>query len=190
MEKLHFNFYSTKQVLNFFQSITETISEGDPEDIIITQFNLNITRSDIERLQPGRWLNDQIINFCFKLIEDRVNGDPLSCFKCFFYSSFCYPVLTRLGGAARMCSTTTRSGAHLLQYDKIIIPIHKQSHWTLAVINFQTSSLEYYDSFGCAWPAECLAVNFSPVYTDYTFSLIFVTDNSRFSKGAFGNDKA
>jgi sentrin-specific protease 1 len=36
-------------------------------------------------------------------------------------------------------------------YDLVLIPVHEQSHWTLAVINVQGKRLEYYDPlFGSA----------------------------------------
>src|SRR3990167_1755551 len=78
-----------------------------------------------------------------------------------------------------MCLPTTRPSEHLL-HERIILPIHRQSHRTLAVINFHSSSLQYYDFFGCAWPAECLAVvTFSSLYTDNSnFSIYFLKSSS------------
>ena len=44
------------------------------EIIIIDKFRVSFKHSDLLRLKPETWLNDEIINFYMKLCEERENA--------------------------------------------------------------------------------------------------------------------
>jgi sentrin-specific protease 1 len=58
----------------------------------LSQFNkTTVSYTDIYRLYPETWLNDEIVNFYFELLSDRASktkGMPsLHCFNTFFCST-------------------------------------------------------------------------------------------------------
>ena len=64
---------------------------------ILTFFNVNLQAIDFQRLKPGKWLDDEIINFYGELIMKRskdllrikTNYYPrLHFFSTFFYTSY------------------------------------------------------------------------------------------------------
>ena len=57
---------------------------------------------------------------------------------------------------ARWSKRAGAGGSKILDLDGVIIPVHKQAHWTLAYINVKQRRLEYYDSLFGNWSATSL----------------------------------
>ena len=114
---------------------------------------------DIRKLQPGQWLNDEVINFYGTLImhraqaaeQKRSSGMRVNAFwRVHFFSSFFWQNLTTRGYAGvRRWSRRV----DLFTQDLILIPINLgQTHWVCAVINLRLRQFEYYDSMGIPRP--------------------------------------
>ncbi|KAL0238107.1 hypothetical protein GEMRC1_012580 [Eukaryota sp. GEM-RC1] len=109
------------------------------------KFNLEISAPDFVTLLPGNWLNDEIVNFYFKLIKDRSDNDT-SLPSVFVFNTFFYLKISKNYSHSAVKRWT--KNVDIFKFDKILIPIHLGNHWTLAVVNSASKSLEYYDSMG------------------------------------------
>lgn len=117
-----------------------------------------VTDQDIERLKPGQWLNDELINFYGAMILARSDGckensptngqgTPLNVH---FFSTFFWTKLTKEGyEKARLAKWTKK--IDIFSKDVILIPVnHNNAHWTAGAINLRKKRIESYDSMGMA----------------------------------------
>ncbi|CAA7399907.1 unnamed protein product [Spirodela intermedia] len=124
--------------------------------------NIEITRDVIQCLRHGAWLNDEVINLYFELLKEREKREPKKFLKCHFFNTFFYKKLTGGRGsyefkAVRRWTTQRKLGYGLIECDKIFVPIHKEIHWCLAVIDVKNEKLLYLDSLG-GWDRNALGV--------------------------------
>ncbi|KAF8077457.1 hypothetical protein N665_1035s0018 [Sinapis alba] len=124
------------------------------QNILVTHENSNIdiTGETLRCLKPGQWLNDEVINLYLVLLKEREARDPNKFLKCHFFNTFFFTKLVRSGreynySAVRRWTSMKKLGYHLIDCDKIFIPIHMNIHWTLAVINIKDRKFQYLDSF-------------------------------------------
>ncbi|GJQ14138.1 hypothetical protein GpartN1_g5929.t1 [Galdieria partita] len=119
--------------------------------LLVCRDGMKITRNDLRLLLPGKWLNDEVINFYMSLLQERNerivadNSYP----RCLFLSSFFFIKL--LSGGHYDYAAVRRWTRHIniFEYDKIIIPINiKNCHWILAVIDIERKCLICFDSIG------------------------------------------
>ncbi|XP_068661555.1 ubiquitin-like-specific protease ESD4 isoform X2 [Aristolochia californica] len=115
--------------------------------------NIEITREKMQCLRPGAWLNDEVINLYLELLKERESSNPTIFLKCHFFNTFFYKKLIsgRNGydyKAVRRWTTPRKIGYGLIECDKIFVPIHKEVHWCLAVINLKDEKFQYLDSLG------------------------------------------
>ncbi|KAL4789594.1 hypothetical protein BDV19DRAFT_373836 [Aspergillus venezuelensis] len=92
---------------------------------------------DLERLAPHEFLNDNIIGFYIRFLEDhlqRCNAEAAK--RVYFFNSYFFDTLTNsrrrtinYAGVEKW----TRS-VDLFSYDYIVVPINEAAHWYLAVI--------------------------------------------------------
>lgn len=118
----------------------------NPDDaVLISKFSIDFCRKDLATLCPSRWLNDEVINFYFQLINSRSEKSQGSLPFIHVFTSFFYPKMRDRGYEAVRASTR-RLMPSVLSRDMILFPIHLGSHWCLAVIDFQEKTISYYDS--------------------------------------------
>ncbi|XP_047314973.1 ubiquitin-like-specific protease ESD4 [Impatiens glandulifera] len=115
--------------------------------------NIDITGETIMCLRPKAWLNDEVINVYLELLKEREKREPEKFLKCHFFNTFFYKKLLNAKTPSDFKSlgrwTTHRKlGYHLVDCDKIFIPVHKEIHWCLAVINKKDQKFQYLDSLG------------------------------------------
>ncbi|CAA7406048.1 unnamed protein product [Spirodela intermedia] len=124
--------------------------------------NIEITREVIQCLRQGAWLNDEVINLYFELLKERERREPNKFLKCHFFNTFFYKKLTGGGDvydfkAVRRWTSQRKLGYGLIECDKIFVPIHKEIHWCMAVIDMKDEKLIYLDSLG-GWDDYVLQV--------------------------------
>lgn len=119
-----------------------TSSRGE---LIVTKFNLNIYVEDMRTLAGLNWLNDNIINFYMNLIIERAKDDKFP--KAYAFNTFFYSKLIK-DGYTPLRRWTKK--IDLFSYDIVAVPVHLQMHWCMAIIDFRTKSITYYDSMGSA----------------------------------------
>ncbi|CAL9185830.1 ubiquitin-like-specific protease ESD4 [Musa acuminata AAA Group] len=115
--------------------------------------NIHITREVLQCLSCNAWLNDEVINLYLELLKEREKREPKKFLKCHFFSTFFYKKLIsgRNGydyKAVRRWTTQKKLGYSLIECDKIFVPIHKEVHWCLAVIDVKEKKFLYLDSLG------------------------------------------
>lgn len=133
---------------------------GDPAEVLVSQFNIDIKQSHIAKLRPKEWLNDEIINYYFELIQQRADSATeeqgiletlkegkrmkILCFSSFFTVKFSN------GYDYKGVKNWSKKAKKLAwSMDKILFPVHMHgNHWCLGVINVADRRFEYYDSLG------------------------------------------
>ncbi|KAF8772799.1 hypothetical protein HU200_005390 [Digitaria exilis] len=113
--------------------------------------NIVITREILQCLNNQEWLNDEVINLYLDLLKERELRQPSKFLKCHFFNTFFYKKLIAGGydyKAVRRWTTKRKLGYSLIECDKIFVPIHKEVHWCLAVINIRDKKFQYLDSLG------------------------------------------
>uniref|UniRef100_A0A1J3I0U5 Ubiquitin-like-specific protease 1A n=1 Tax=Noccaea caerulescens TaxID=107243 RepID=A0A1J3I0U5_NOCCA len=136
------------------ESAVKRAFSANTQNILVTHVNSNIdiTGEILRCLKPGQWLNDEVINLYLVLLKEREAREPKKFLKCHFFNTFFYTKLVNLKtgynyGAVRRWTSMKKLGYHLIDCDKIFIPIHMNIHWTLAVINIKDRKFQYLDSF-------------------------------------------
>jgi len=116
-----------------------------PMEVLASAFKLDIHRKDIKTLVGLEWLNDEIINFYLNMLVDRSEKSEGALPKVYTFNTFFYPTLIK-DGYARLKRWTRK--VDLFSYDIVLVPVHLQMHWCLAVIDMTEQKVDYYDSMG------------------------------------------
>ncbi|CAN0855854.1 Ubiquitin-like-specific protease ESD4 [Linum grandiflorum] len=115
---------------------------------------IDITGEILQCLKPGAWLNDEVINVYLELLKEREKREPKKFLKCHFCNTFFYKKLTGGGKrtydykAVKRWTTERKLGYMLFDCEKIFVPIHREIHWCLAIINKRDQKFQYLDSLG------------------------------------------
>ncbi|KAK6913772.1 Ulp1 protease family, C-terminal catalytic domain [Dillenia turbinata] len=135
--------------------VARALSNANRPKILVTHENSNIeiTGEKLQCLRPGAWLNDEVINVYLVLLKEREKREPTKFLKCHFFNTFFYKkLISGKNGydfkSVRRWTTQRKLGYGLIECDKIFIPVHKEVHWCLAVINKKDEKFQYLDSLG------------------------------------------
>ena len=136
-------------------SLAETLARQDA--------NL-VQRSSMQRLQPGTWLNDEVINYYLKICLAK--RDEMLCAKqpgrkrSHFFSSFFVQTMfdeknkdPKLRGKYNYNNVKRWGrkvpGKDIFNLKYIVVPINLGNlHWTSAVIFMEEKKIQYFDSMG------------------------------------------
>jgi sentrin-specific protease 1 len=131
------------------QKVKQLHKERDYEKIYVTIGGIDIKKEDLERIAPGQWLNDEIINCYMNIInaecKNHLEYPRVHCFSTFFY------VMLMNNGKGYSYSRVNKwtKSFDIFALDYVIAPIHVGgNHWCLSVINLKDKQFEYYDSMG------------------------------------------
>lgn len=113
------------------------------DEVLSKKFSLAITRSHMLTLSGLEWLNDEVINFYMNLIIERGKLDKFP--KVHAMNTFFYMRLNDVGysGVKRWSKKYD-----VFSFDLMCVPIHLQMHWCMAVVDFRSKEINYYDSMG------------------------------------------
>ncbi|XP_059280693.1 ubiquitin-like-specific protease ESD4 [Lycium ferocissimum] len=135
--------------------VSRALSNSNRRKVLVTHENSNIdiTGEMLQCLRPGAWLNDEVINVYLELLKEREKREPKKFLKCHFFNTFFYKKLISGKGGynyqpVKRWTSQRKLGYCLFECDKIFVPIHKQIHWCLAVINKKDEKFQYLDSLG------------------------------------------
>lgn len=123
-----------------------------PQGQILSEcFNISITREHMSTLFGLNWLNDEIINFYMELIvqrsKEREDYPSVHAMNTFFYP--------RLSTQSYTSVRRWTKKVDIFSKDIVLYPIHLNVHWCLALADFRSKEIRYYDSMGGENP-ECL----------------------------------
>ncbi|KAL1548454.1 Ulp1 peptidase [Salvia divinorum] len=135
--------------------VSRALSNSHRRKVLATHVNsgIDISGEMLQCLRPGAWLNDEVINVYLGLLKEREKRAPEKFLKCHFFNTFFYKKLSNGRGgynfqSVRRWTIQKKLGYSLLECDKIFVPIHKEIHWCLAVINKKDEKFQYLDSLG------------------------------------------
>jgi sentrin-specific protease 1 len=135
------------------QTVEDAFYGGNRNEVLAfhKETNIEVTRNIIQCLLPGAWLNDEVINVYMELMKERETREPDKFLKCHFFNTFFYNKLFKDKRSydyksVRRWTTQKKIGYSLIDCDKILVPIHQDVHWCLAVINIRDQRFEYLDS--------------------------------------------
>jgi len=135
--------------------VKQIYKEKDYQKIYVTINNIDIKYEDLQRILPGQWLNDELINCYMSIINDeskkKENNYPkVHCFNTFFNVML---LNNGKGYSYQRVSKWTKT-FDIFALDYVIIPVHVGgNHWCLGVINIRDKKIEYYDSMGGTNPS-------------------------------------
>ena len=119
----------------------------------------SMRQSEFKRLESNEWLSDATINMFLKAyVSDKV--DRAHCYSTHFFTQLfqnCDPKTCNINFDAvanystRQVGGLSAEGNYVL--DDLYIPTHVGgNHWIILRANFQDSTIEVFDSLGCASP--------------------------------------
>ena len=120
-------------------------------ETIIEKFRVSFKHSDLLRLNPGVWLNDEIINFYMKLSEEREKAASRALARNpnLFMNSFFYDKLVDHGRGFKYSNVKKWvKGTDIFSCNRVFIPINMSQHWSLVCISMPTREILYLDSLG------------------------------------------
>lgn len=127
---------------------------GRPDEVLASRFSVELTRGQMQCLLPRTWLNDEVINFYFKLLQERCNKATQGP-KCWFTNSFFWNKLS--GGPAKQNDEynykevrrwTIKAKVDIFALDFVIFPMNVgEMHWALGAIDLRHKGFRYFDSF-------------------------------------------
>lgn len=155
LQQIDDNFESLQSVEAAFSPGTVDRVDGlwarrDYSTAIVNAFRITITVYDIQTLRPGHWINDNIVDFYFNLIQQRSVQSNGVLPKTVVFSTHFFSSLQKSGykGVAKWAE---RRGVDVTKPDFILVPINRYNiHWCLAVINNRDLRFELYDSMNGA----------------------------------------
>ncbi|RYR76385.1 hypothetical protein Ahy_A01g000975 [Arachis hypogaea] len=126
---------------------------ADRKKVLVTHYksNIEITGGTFQCLRPGGWLNDKVIDLYLVLLKERERRKAKNSLQCHFFSTFFYTkLISGKNGydfnSVRRWTSQKKLGYIPHECDKIFVPIHRTSHWCLAVINQKEKKFQYLDS--------------------------------------------
>lgn len=142
------------------QVVQDALHSGPTNRVLIEKYNVNITRGHLQCLLPMQWLNDEVINFWFQLLNDRdvelVQSGTMSK-RSHFFNSFFYTKVSENGYNFVNVRRWTRK-IDIFALDKVFVPVNlSNTHWCLAVIFMQEKRIQYYDSMD-GGGMKCLSI--------------------------------
>lgn len=125
--------------------------------------NIEVRVKDLNTLETGQWLNDEVMNFYMALLQDRnikrCQDETKHC-KVLFLNTFFYTKLSSNGYNYKAVKRWTKkvklnkkglSITSIFELDKVIFPVHvNKIHWCCGCINLRDKRFEYYDSMNGA----------------------------------------
>ncbi|KAI5966798.1 uncharacterized protein KGF55_000207 [Candida pseudojiufengensis] len=117
----------------------QNIWRANPRNVLLDKYSIELTTGDLQTLQDGRWLNDNVIDYYFNVI---MKENP----KVFGWTTHFYSTLQQKGyqGVSRWAK---RKKIDVFSKDKILVPVNiSNTHWALSVIDNLKKTIIYYDS--------------------------------------------
>ncbi|KAI8643369.1 hypothetical protein BD408DRAFT_415125 [Parasitella parasitica] len=117
-------------------------SDNDNQIIHTTTNNISLTERDLLTLKPGKWLNDTIIDYSLKLIEDKCQHNQLITVSSTFF-------FTKLKSAKERNLDIYKETKTWINYTKLrqsktwFIPVCQNHHWFLIAVAFPFKSKSF-----------------------------------------------
>jgi hypothetical protein len=108
------------------------------EEKVVNEFNIQITKRDLYCLTGENWLNDKVLEFYLQMVarrsrqeEFRAVGLPtVHCMSTYFFLNL---IIRGYEGSIQRWNRDV----DIFAFDLVLVPIHLQEHWCLAIIDFR-----------------------------------------------------
>ena len=94
--------------------------------------------SDLEKLDEGEYLNDNLLGFYLRYLEHKRDSDPEAPENIYWFNTFFYTSLTKnVRGKGKINYDAVRKwtrSVDLFSFDYVVVPINENLHWYLAII--------------------------------------------------------
>ena len=118
-----------------------------PEHALIATARKNpVRKSDLQRLKPSSWLNDELINCRLSMFAEAAEASPARSYvpNLYFLNSLGTGDEYNYNAVRRW---TKRAKVDVVQLDRAVFPINTANmHWTAAVVDFHTQECVHWDS--------------------------------------------
>lgn len=116
-----------------------SVWNGPASQKVVSAFTIDITARDLSTLRDGCWLNDNVIDFYLSLVTEL--NSEVFCWTTHFFTTL------KSRGYQGVARWARRKKVNLLEKKKVIVPINIMStHWALAVVDNEATTITYYDS--------------------------------------------
>jgi len=137
--------------------------DGMYDDTALVEHFLDVqlTRRDLSCMRHIKHLNDEALNFYFKVLQDTITRDNGKCLilNTHFYNKLMshgesYPQVDKYNYENVKRWYKSENYFSIVDSDKVLVPIHKigkteeESHWYLAVIDIKGKDMHMCDSIG------------------------------------------
>ena len=143
------------------QKVAEAMQKSDGFELATTTAGVKLTRKDFGTVLPvpGRdrasgWLNDEMVTGYLQAVVEfglekaghaRGRIPKYHAFNTFFYTN----LRSKGPDSIRRWATKAKiGGKNLESVERVFIPVHEHSHWTLLVVSPIARTIEYFDSLG------------------------------------------
>ncbi|KAF5969460.1 protease ULP2 [Fusarium coicis] len=95
-----------------------------------------VDKDDVQRLDEGEFLNDNIISFYLRYLQDQLEKErPEVLKKVYIFSTFFFEKLRSNRGKINYDGVKAWTArVELLSYEFIVVPVNENAHWYLAII--------------------------------------------------------
>jgi hypothetical protein len=132
-------------------TLRKAFGSGHRDDEVCERFDAKITKHCFRTADPGRWLNDEIVNAYMQMCERRGKDQPD---RPYVFSSFFLTTLVRekIGYSYPDVQRWTARGkgkADLFARRAVIFPVNiGNTHWVMVCADVKFKRITYYDSMG------------------------------------------
>ena len=123
-------------------------SNSGSSAVIASRNNIEVTGDKLQCLNNREWLNDEVINFYFDMLNEL--GKENRYYKTYLWNSFFWLKLCGDGKGYNYKAVqrwTSRKKIDIFEYDRIIVPMNiGKNHWALGLVDLKDKAVKYYDS--------------------------------------------
>jgi sentrin-specific protease 1 len=121
----------------------------DGFDVRQPKFNVNFTAEKFRCLMGTDWINDEVINFYFRMLEEKDAQKPTTLRSHFFNTFFWERMMVVDSGFKFSNVKRWTKKRDIFSADKLYFPINLGNmHWVLVVVDVQSKCVRHYDSLG------------------------------------------
>ena len=137
------------EITDQIQNVITTALTGDKDENIVSAFKIHITRTDLFGLTGENWINDKIVEMYMQMVAKRsvTNRTFRNLRKPMIHCMSTYFFLNLIQRGPNAVSRWTKD-VDIFSFDVILIPIHLDMHWCVAIVDFRAPGVFYYDSMG------------------------------------------
>ncbi|KAL0488463.1 ubiquitin-like-specific protease [Acrasis kona] len=132
-------------------------SVSNPQQLVLEYHKIPLINKDLDRLNPGEFLNDNIIDFYLQHLYMTKEHEPSFPNRFHLFHSTFYPLMKK--DPVRAAKRIPNPNFKLFDTDFIFIPANEEQHWMLFIVCYPKTNhrcIMYCDSLGFSAKKEML----------------------------------